>query len=288
MPGRKAGMKVVPSRPDTAAESASARRQATAMIEIDRVSQVFQTSGRQNHLALSEISLAIDDGAFVSILGPSGCGKATLLYIVGGFVHPTTGSARMKGKPIRGPGPDRGPVFQEFALFPWKTVLGNVMYGPRQQGVRAAEAEAQSRTLLEMVGLKGFEGFYPKELSGGMKQRVALARTLAYHPEVLLMDEPFGSLDAHTRTRLQNDLLNIWERDRKTVLFVTHSVEEAVFLSDKVVMMTRSPGRIRQIVHIVWPRPRRRTELLLDPRYQKYVVDIERMFDDSGEGELQS
>ena len=211
-------MKVVPSRPDTAAESASARRQATAMIEIDRVSQVFQTSGRQNHLALSEISLTIEDGAFVSILGPSGCGKSTLLYIVGGFVSPTEGVARMKGKAITGPGPDRGPVFQEFALFPWKSVLGNVMYGPRQQGVKHAQAEAQSRALIEMVGLKGFEHFYPKELSGGMKQRVALARTLAYHPAVLLMDEPFGSLDAHTRTRLQNDLLNIWERDRKTVL----------------------------------------------------------------------
>ena len=134
-----------------------------------------------------------------------------------------------------------------------------------------------------MVGLKGFENFYPKELSGGMKQRVALARTLAYHPAVLLMDEPFGALDAHTRTRLQNDLLNIWERDRKTVLFVTHSVEEAVFLSDKVVVMTRSPGRIKQIVDIDLPRPRRRAELLLDPRYQKYVVDIERMIDDTSE-----
>jgi NitT/TauT family transport system ATP-binding protein len=261
---------------------------AGAMIEIDHVSQVFQTSARQDHLALSDISLTIEDGSFVSILGPSGCGKSTLLYIVGGFVQPTQGSAKMKGRAITGPGPDRGPVFQEFALFPWKSVLGNVMYGPRQQGVKYAEAEAQSRALIEMVGLKGFEDFYPKELSGGMKQRVALARTLAYHPEVLLMDEPFGALDAHTRTRLQNDLLNIWERDRKTVLFVTHSVEEAVFLSDKVVMMTRSPGRIRQIVHIDLPRPRRRTELLLDPRYQKYVVDIERMFDDGGEGELQS
>jgi NitT/TauT family transport system ATP-binding protein len=192
----------------------------------------------------------------------------------------------MKGRTITGPGPDRGPVFQEFALFPWKSVLGNVMYGPRQQGVKHADAEAQSRALLEMVGLKGFENFYPKELSGGMKQRVALARTLAYHPEVLLMDEPFGALDAHTRTRLQNDLLNIWERDRKTVLFVTHSVEEAVFLSDKVAMMTRSPGRIRQVIDIDLPRPRLRSELLLDPRYQKYVVDIERMFDDSGETEL--
>jgi len=256
------------------------------MIEIDRVSQVFQTSGRQSHLALSEISLAIEDGAFVSILGPSGCGKSTLLYIVGGFVTPTEGVARMKGKAITGPGPDRGPVFQEFALFPWKSVLGNVMYGPRQQGVKSSEAEAQCRALIEMVGLKGFENFYPKELSGGMKQRVALARTLAYHPAVLLMDEPFGALDAHTRTRLQNDLLNIWERDRKTVLFVTHSVDEAVFLSDKVVVMTRSPGRIKQIVDIDLPRPRRRAELLVDPRYQKYVVDIERMIDDTIENEL--
>jgi NitT/TauT family transport system ATP-binding protein len=256
------------------------------MIEIDHVSQVFQTSARKDHLALSDISMTVEDGAFVSILGPSGCGKSTLLYIVGGFVRPSQGWAKMKGNAITGPGPDRGPVFQEFALFPWKSVLGNVMYGPRQQGVKYAEAEAQSRALIEMVGLKGYENFYPKELSGGMKQRVALARTLAYHPEVLLMDEPFGALDAHTRTRLQNDLLNIWERDRKTVLFVTHSVEEAVFLSDKVVMMTRSPGRIRQIVDIDLPRPRRRTELLLDPRYQKYVVDIERMFDDDGEDEL--
>src|ERR1700744_2116113 len=277
-------MKLLPLRSDIPAKSNP--RRGTAMIEIDRVSQIFQTSGRQRHLALSEISLSIEDGAFVSILGPSGCGKSTLLYIVGGFVSPTEVVATMKGKRITGPGPDRGPVFQDFALFPWKSVLGNVMYGQRQQGVKPAEAEAQARALLEMVGLKGFRQFYAKELSGGMKQRVALARTLAYHPEVLLMDEPFGALDAHTRTRLQNDLLNIWERDRKTVLFVTHSVEEAVFLSDKVVMMTRAPGRIRQVIDIDLARPRRRTELLLDPRYPKYVVDIERMFDDSNETEL--
>jgi NitT/TauT family transport system ATP-binding protein len=255
---------------------------ATAMIEIDRVSHIFQTAGRQSHLALSDISLRIEDGAFVSILGPSGCGKSTLLYIVGGFVNPTEGVARVKGRAITGPGPDRGPVFQEFALFPWKSVLGNVTYGLRQQGVPRAEAEAQGRRLIEMVGLKGFEDFYPKELSGGMKQRVAIARTLAYHPAVLLMDEPFGALDAHTRTRLQNDLLNIWERDRKTVLFVTHSVDEAVFLSDRVVVMTRAPGRIKEIVDIDLPRPRRRAELLLDSRYQKHVVDIERLIDDTG------
>jgi NitT/TauT family transport system ATP-binding protein len=279
-------MNVLPLRPEVETGSASAPNAATAMIEIDRVSHTFQTSGRQSHLALSDISLRIEDGAFVSILGPSGCGKSTLLYIVGGFVNPTQGVAKVKGNAIIGPGPDRGPVFQEFALFPWKTVLGNVTYGLRQQGVTRAEAEAQSRRLIEMVGLKGFENFHPKELSGGMKQRVAIARTLAYKPAVLLMDEPFGALDAHTRTRLQNDLLNIWERDRKTVLFVTHSVDEAVFLSDKVVVMTRAPGRTKQMVEIDLPRPRRRAELLLDPRYQKYVVDIERLIDDIGIDEL--
>src|ERR1700686_78943 len=144
MAGRKAGMKVLPSRSNIQAESAPARKQAAAMIEIDRVSQIFRTSGRQDHLALSNISLTIEDGAFVSILGPSGCGKSTLLYIIGGFVSPTEGLAKVRGKAIAGPGPDRGPVFQEFALFPWKSVLGNVMYGPRQQGVKHAEAEAQS------------------------------------------------------------------------------------------------------------------------------------------------
>ena len=279
-------MKVLPSRAEVGVDPALAHAQVSAMIEIEDVSQVFRTSGRQDHLALSGMSLAIENGAFVSILGPSGCGKSTLLYVVGGFVSPTAGVAKVKGKAVTGPGPDRGPVFQEFALFPWKSVLGNVMYGPRQQGVKSAEAEAQSRALIEMVGLKGFEHFYPKELSGGMKQRVALARTLAYHPAVLLMDEPFGALDAHTRRRLQNDLLNIWERDRKTVLFVTHSVDEAVFLSDKVVVMTRSPGRIKKVIDIDLPRPRRRSDLLLDPRYQKYVVDIERMIDDTSEDGL--
>ena len=279
-------MGVTPIRPDQLAGVALEGRAADPIIEIDGVSQVFKTSSGRDHVALSDISLAVDEGAFVSILGPSGCGKSTLLYIVGGFVNPTSGKAKMKGRTITGPGPDRGPVFQEFALFPWKSVLGNVMYGPLQQRMKPSKAEARARALLAMVGLTGFEKFYPKELSGGMKQRVALARTLAYQPEVLLMDEPFGALDAHTRTRLQNDLLDIWERDRKTVLFVTHSVEEAVFLSDKVVMMSRSPGRIRHVIDIDLPRPRRREELLLDPRHQKYIVDIERLFDDSGDNEL--
>jgi NitT/TauT family transport system ATP-binding protein len=268
-------MNVLPMRPEVGV----APETTTAMIEIDHVSQTFQTSGRQSHLAISDISLTIEDGAFVSILGPSGCGKSTLLYIVGGFVAPSEGAVRVKGAAVTGPGPDRGPVFQEFALFPWKTVLGNVMYGLIEQGVPKKEAEARAGRLLELVHLTGYENFYPKELSGGMKQRVAIARTLAYGPSILLMDEPFGALDAHTRTGMQHELLEIWERDRKTVLFVTHSVEEAVFLSDRVVVLTRSPGRIKEILKIDLPRPRRRAELLVDRRYQQYVVDIEKLMD---------
>ncbi|MCZ7657588.1 MAG: ABC transporter ATP-binding protein [Xanthobacteraceae bacterium] len=254
-------------------------RASRPMIAIDAVSKEFETKGGQRHLAIDDIGLAVADGEFVSILGPSGCGKSTLLYIVGGFVPPSRGSVTVGGKPVTGPGPDRGPVFQEFALFPWKTVLGNVMYGLQQQGVGRTQARERARALLAMVHLEGYESFYPKELSGGMKQRVAIARTLAYRPSILLMDEPFGALDAHTRTRLQNDLTEIWERDRKTVLFVTHSVEEAVFLSDRVVVMTRSPGRIKEIVTIDLPRPRDRVTLLLERRYQDHVVAIERMMD---------
>ncbi len=253
------------------------------MIEIERLSKTFDTARRERHLALSDISLAIGDGEFVSILGPSGSGKSTLLYIVGGFIAPSEGVVRVKGSAVTGPGPDRGPVFQEFALFPWKTVLGNVTYGLDHQGVPRAEAAARAAALIDLVHLKGYENFYPKELSGGMKQRVAIARTLAYRPSILLMDEPFGALDAHTRTQLQRDLLDIWERDRKTVLFVTHSVEEAVFLSDRVIVLTRSPGRVKTIVDVALPRPRVRAELLLDARYQKLVVEIERMMDSQGE-----
>ena len=249
------------------------------MIVIEGLSKSFETQRRASHLALADISMTVAQGEFVSILGPSGCGKSTLLYIVGGFVQPTTGTVAVNGAPVTGPGPDRGPVFQEFALFPWKTVLGNVMYGLIEQGVPRAEAEVKARALISLVHLTGYENFYPKELSGGMKQRVAIARTLAYGPSILLMDEPFGALDAHTRTGLQHELLEIWERDRKTVLFVTHSVEEAVFLSDRVVVLTRSPGRIKAVVDIDLPRPRRRTELLVDRRYQTFVVDIEGLMD---------
>lgn len=251
-----------------------------AMIAIDGLSKSFVAAhSADDRLALLDISLQIAGGEFVSIVGPSGCGKSTLLYMVGGFVIPSSGAVSVAGKPVTGPGPDRGPVFQEFALFPWKTVLGNVMYGLLQQGVSKPEAESKARALISLVRLTGYERFYPKELSGGMKQRVAIARTLAYNPTILLMDEPFGALDAHTRTGLQNELLEIWERDRKTVLFVTHSVEEAVFLSDRVIVLTRSPGRIKATVDIDLPRPRRRAELLVDRRYQSFMIQIERLMD---------
>jgi len=250
------------------------------MIAIERLSKTFDTARGTSHLALSDISLDVAQGEFVSILGPSGCGKSTLLYIVGGFVMPSEGAVRVGGRPVTGPGPDRGPVFQEFALFPWKTVLGNVTYGLLEQGQPKRAAETRARELIDLVHLSGYENFYPKELSGGMKQRVAIARTLAYGPGILLMDEPFGALDAHTRTGMQRELLEIWERDRKTVLFVTHSVEEAVFLSDRVVVLTRSPGRIKRTVRIDLPRPRRRAELLVDRGYQQHVVDIEKLMDD--------
>jgi NitT/TauT family transport system ATP-binding protein len=258
----------------------SSHRSSEHFIEIEQLSKVFDTAHRGQHLALSDITMTVAEGQFVSIVGPSGCGKSTLLYAVGGFVAPSQGRVSVMGKPVTGPGPDRGPVFQEFALFPWKTVLGNVSYGLIQQGVGRKEAEERAHALIELVHLKGYERFYPKELSGGMKQRVAIARTLAYRPSILLMDEPFGALDAHTRTRLQNELLEIWERDRKTVLFVTHSVDEAVFLSDRVFVMTRSPGRIKTVVEIDLPRPRRRVELLVNRRYQEHVVAIERQMDD--------
>jgi NitT/TauT family transport system ATP-binding protein len=251
----------------------------TSMIAIERLSKTFDTSRGTSHLALGELSLDVAQGEFVSILGPSGCGKSTLLYIVGGFVMPSGGTLRVGGKPVTGPGPDRGPVFQEFALFPWKTVLGNVMYGLLEQGESRKAAEARARELLTMVNLTRYADFYPKELSGGMKQRVAICRTLAYRPKILLMDEPFGALDAHTRVKLQNELLDIWERDRKTVMFVTHSVDEAVFLSDRVMVMTRSPGRIKEIVTIDLPRPRLRAELLVNRKYQDYIVDIEKMME---------
>ena len=250
------------------------------MIAIEDVSKTYVSAARGGAIpALQQIRATIADGEFVSIVGPSGCGKSTLLYIVGGFIASSSGRVAVDGRAVTGPGPDRGPVFQEFALFPWKTVRGNILYGLTEQKVPRAAADARVADLLELVHLKGYENLYPKELSGGMKQRVAIARTLAYNPRILLMDEPFGSLDAHTRALLQDELLAIWERETKTVLFVTHGVDEAVYLSDRVLVMTAAPGRLKADIRIDLKRPRRREELLLDRRYQEYVIEIGRLME---------
>jgi NitT/TauT family transport system ATP-binding protein len=206
--------------------------------------------------ALDDISLQVAPDEFVAIVGPSGCGKSTLLYLVGGFLPLNEGDIRVDGKRVSAPGPDRGIVFQHFALFPWKTVRQNVLYGLEQKGMEPGRRRDLAQGFIDLVKLTGFEDVYPCQLSGGMKQRVAIARTLATDPDVLLMDEPFGALDAQTRGILQQELLGIWSKSRKTVLFVTHDVHEAVLLADRVVVMSARPGRVKAQVRIDFPRPR--------------------------------
>ena len=207
-------------------------------------------------VALTNLDLEIHDGEFVTVLGPSGCGKSTLLNIAAGFEKPSAGTILLDGKPIGAPGPDRGVVFQEYALFPWLTVEQNVLYGLREQRVPSAEARERVRHWLDLVRLTGSEKRYPHELSGGMRQRVALIRVLANDPKSLLMDEPFAALDAQSRSLLQKELESLWLKASKTVLFVTHSIEEAIFLADRVVVMTARPGRIKTEIMIDMPRPR--------------------------------
>jgi len=223
--------------------------------------------------ALEGLSLGIADRSFVCLVGPSGCGKSTLLNLIAGFEEPTAGSVMLDGKRVRGPAPDRGVVFQEAALFPWLTVLGNVCYGPQRRGLRRDVYEPAAMALLEQVGLARFAQSYPNELSGGMRQRTAIARALVNDPEVLLLDEPFGALDAQTRAMMQELLLSIWERHQRTVLFVTHDVEEAVFMADRVIVMSRPPGRIMADVTIDLPRPRS-YEVLTDPSFAAYKKDV--------------
>jgi len=219
-----------------------------AQIVVDNVSHMYRPARGRAVLALEQISLEVREREFVALLGPSGCGKSTLLYLIGGFLPVETGAILVDGKPVTAPGPDRGIVFQHFALFPWKTVRGNVLYGLERQGMPKEEREKRAQEFIELVGLHGFEDSYPSQLSGGMKQRAALARTLAFDPKILLMDEPFGALDAQTRGLMQRELLAIWQRTPKTVIFVTHDVQEAVYLADRVAVMSARPGRIKTIV----------------------------------------
>jgi ABC-type nitrate/sulfonate/bicarbonate transport system ATPase subunit len=228
-------------------------------IVIDCVSKRFSQGAAEHDLALSQVSLQCNANEFVSIVGRSGCGKSTLLNIVAGLIRPTEGAVLINGTRVMGPGSDRGMVFQHPALFPWLSAVENIEFGPRNQRVPEAERRAQANDLIELVQLKGFEHKYPRQLSGGMQQRVAIARALAMDPEILLMDEPFASLDELTRAEMQEELLRIWETRKKTVLFVTHSVIEAIYLSDRVIVLSPHPGRVRQLFEIEMPRPRQRS-----------------------------
>ena len=221
---------------------------APAQILVDRVHHMYRPPRGREVLALDQVSLSVASREFVALLGPSGCGKSTLLYLIGGFLPVESGTISVDGKRVQGPGPDRGIVFQHFALFPWKTVRGNILYGLERQGMPKEEREQRALDFIKLVGLAGFEDSYPSQLSGGMQQRAAIARTLAFDPSILLMDEPFGALDAQTRGLMQGELLRIWQRTPKTVIFVTHDVQEAVYLAERVAVMSARPGRIKTIV----------------------------------------
>jgi ABC-type nitrate/sulfonate/bicarbonate transport system ATPase subunit len=229
------------------------------------ISMVFQTRQGRVH-AIDRVSVEIPDAHFACIVGASGCGKSTLLNVMGGLVRPTSGSVHVDGRPIYGPGTDRGMVFQSYTLFPWLRVRENVEFGPKLKGMSKAERHRISGPLLEEMGLSEFARAYPKELSGGMKQRVAIARALANDPAVLLMDEPFGALDALTRAGAQRFLTEIWEQHRRTIAFVTHDIEEAIFLGDTVFVMSPRPGRLREVISIDIPRPRT-LEAVATPRF---------------------
>jgi NitT/TauT family transport system ATP-binding protein len=229
-------------------------------------------------VALSGVNLKIEPGEFISVIGPSGCGKTTLMNIIAGFLQPTSGRVLIDDREINGPGPDRGVVFQQYAVFPWMTVRENVEFGLTLQANKksAAERKEIADRFIDLVGLRDFTHCYPKELSGGMKQRVAIARAYAVNPEVLLMDEPFGALDAQTRQFMQESLLSILEKERKTVIFITHGVEEATFLSTRVVAMATRPGRIREIIPVDLPYPRD-ASIKVSPEFTRVRAGIEKI-----------
>ncbi len=231
------------------------------MIQIRNLAKTFHTrddDGTGGVMAIEGLDLDVADHEFLTIIGPSGCGKTTLLRIIAGLIPFEQGEVLIDGRPVTGPGPDRAVVFQNFALLPWATVLDNVAFGLELRGVPKQERYETAMRLIKLVGLEGFERRIPRELSGGMQQRVGLARALAVDPQILLMDEPFGSLDEQTRRLLQEELLRIWETQRKTVVFITHSMEEAVLLGDRVVLMSPRPGRVKEIIQVPLPRPRGR------------------------------
>ncbi|MDF2998091.1 MAG: transporter related protein [Xanthobacteraceae bacterium] len=248
---------------------------AAGGISIREVSHTYGRAG-QGVLALDRINLDIGDCEFHALLGPSGCGKSTLLYLLGGFIPVQQGQIITENGVVTAPGPDRSIVFQNFALFPWKTVKDNVLYGLKKAGFGAEERVKRAQDYIDLVHLTGFENSYPSQLSGGMQQRAAIARTLAIDPRILLMDEPFGALDAQTRRVMQEELRAIWRRTRKTVVFVTHDVQEAVFLADRISIMSARPGRIQHIIDVDLPKDRGE-EILEDQRFIQLSEQIWRL-----------
>ena len=237
------------------------------MLSVRNLTRVFDADGRVV-TALKDVSFDVDKGEFVMIVGPSGCGKTTLINIIGGLDHASSGEVLLDGRPVEGPGADRGMVFQGYSLFPWLTVQKNVEFGLKMKGVPSKEREEKAAGFIELVGLRGFEKALPKQLSGGMKQRVAIARTLANDPEILLMDEPFGALDAQTRVVMQELLADIRRKTDTTVLFITHDIDEAVLLGDRIYVMSRRPGTIRDIIDVEIPGERSHHSLVL-PEFLK-------------------
>ena len=248
----------------------STTRDSREKITIRNVSRSYESTQ-----ALADVSFSVSEGEFCCVVGPSGCGKTTLLRAIAGLDDPDGGSILVGGDPVTGPGLDRGMVFQEYALFPWRTVRGNIRFGLDRPACDCADCEARVRELIDLVGLDGFEDAYPKELSGGMKQRVGIARALAPDPEILLMDEPFGSVDARTRDRLHAELLDIWTQTGQTVVFVTHDIDEAVTLADRVVVMDTDPGTVQSTFSIELERPRERTS-------RDFVNHVARIRDELG------
>jgi len=238
-----------------------------AKISVREVTKVFQVGG-EDFTALDRVSLDIADNEFVTVVGPSGCGKSTMMNILAGLDEPTSGEAVVAGKPVEGPGPDRGVIFQQYALFPWLTVRQNVEFGLRTARVPRRERAERVERFIRLVGLEQFADALPKTLSGGMKQRCAIARAYAVDPSILLMDEPFGALDALTRVNLQGQLLETWSQDRRTVMFITHDVDEAVFLANRVVVMAARPGRIFDVVDVDLPYPRTE-DMRLSPEFTR-------------------
>jgi NitT/TauT family transport system ATP-binding protein len=249
-------------------------RSAAGRIECQSVHKTYRDAAEGTEIvALDGLTLDIEPREFLTLLGPSGCGKSTLLNIIAGFEKPDDGKVLLNGAPIERPGPDRGVVFQDYGLFPWLNVQQNVEYGLREKGIGKAESRASAQRFLAMVGLTGFERRFPHELSGGMRQRVALIRVLAIDPKILLMDEPFAAVDAQTRTILQEELQRLWMQTLKTVVFVTHSVDEAIYLADRVAVMTARPGLIKAIVPIDLPRPRDSTSDAFN-RYRREITQL--------------